>query len=349
MKAILFDTPGEPDVLYLGEVPAPTCGPGDVRIAVAATAVNRADLLQRRGFYPPPPGASSILGLEAAGVVTEVGDTARAAGFAPGQRVMALLAGGGYAEEVVVPHAQVLPTPPALSDEQAAAVPETFLTAYLNLFLLGGLPFPWHPDAGPAPIAGTGDGPSVLIHGGASGVGTAAIQLCRETGVRALCTVGSHERAERCRALGAAFAWNYLEGDFTDPVLHATTQRGVDVVLDCVGGKYLDGNVRVLAMDGRLVCIGLQGGLRGTLDLARVLAHRLQIVGSTLRSLPASRKAALVRRFAADVLPLLAAGRVAPVIDRVFPLSEAAEAHRALDSHHVGKILLKVGQEKKRS
>lgn len=334
MKAILFDHPGGPDVLHLGEAEAPACGDGDLRIEVAATAVNRADLMQRRGLYPPPPGASPILGLEAAGRVIEVGAAARVAGFSVGQRVMALLSGGGYAAEVVVPHGQAMRVPERLSDEEAAAVPEVFLTAFLNLFLLGGLPSPGA-AAGPG-----GEGKSALVHGGASGVGTAALQFLREAGVRALCTVGSDDRAARCRELGAAACWNYRAGDFAPFVLQETGGRGVDLILDCVGGAYLGANLRSLALDGRLVCIGLQGGAEASLDLGLLLRRRLQLIGSTLRALPAERKAALVRRFGEVALPLLASGRVVPVVDRVLPLSEAAAAHRALDDHHVGKVVL---------
>jgi NADPH:quinone reductase-like Zn-dependent oxidoreductase len=349
MKAILFDSPGDEDVLYLGQAPEPSCGHDDLRIAVSATAVNRADLLQRRGVYPPPPGASSILGLEVSGRVLEAGDVARAAGFTDGQRVMALLPGGGYAEQVVVHHGLAMRVPARLSDEAAAAIPEAFLTAYLNLFVLGGLQFgdpsrPGRPVSGPfgEPVEVRRGPRHALIHGGASGVGTAAIQLCRESGVTPLCTVGSKERAERCRALGAQFCWIYHDGDFTDAVLRETDHRGVDAVLDCVGGKYLDQNIRVLAHDGRLLCIGLMHGVRAELDLARLLAHRLQIIGSTLRSLPRDRKEALVRRFTAEVLPLFASGRIAPVIDRVLPITDVRAAHRAMDEHHVGKIVLRV-------
>lgn len=332
MRAILFDQPGDPEVLYLGETEAPKCGAGEVLISVRATAVNRADTLQRRGAYAPPPGASSILGLEVAGEVAELG--AGVTGLAVGQRVMALLAGGGYAELVAAPAGQVMPIPGGLSMEQAAAIPEVFLTAYLNLFWLGGLRFA--PDAPASPPA------RALIHGGASGVGTAALQLCRAAGIAAYCTVGDDERAGSCRELGATQAWNYKSSDWLAALQHETEGQGVNVVLDCIGGSYLDRNLRALAPDGRLVCIGLMGGNRGELDLGLLLSRRLQVVGSTLRPLSRERKAALCSDFAGRVLPLFADGRLKPVIDQVLPLAESAAAHRGIDAAHVGKLVLKV-------
>jgi putative PIG3 family NAD(P)H quinone oxidoreductase len=334
MRAVLFDQPGDPEVLYVGEVPAPVCGAEEVRIAVTATAVNRADLMQRRGLYPPPKGASTLLGLEAAGRITELGSAAPAGKdrFTLGQPVMALLAGGGYAEEVVVPQGQVMPIPPGLSEEQAAAIPEVFLTAFLNLFILSGLRFV---DRGAA-------GRTVLVHGGASGVGSAALQLLKASGATALCTVGSEERIPSCLELGASAAFCYRTTDFVAAVQEATQGQGADVILDCVGGSYLERNLRALAPDGRLICIGLQGGSRAELDLGLVLSRRLQVIGSTLRALPLGRKAALVRAFCEQALPLFARGELRPVIDRVLPLEQAAAAHRALDQHHVGKVVLRV-------
>lgn len=337
MRAILFDGPGEPEVLRLGDAPAPTCGEGEVLIRVGATAVNRADTLQRRGGYAPPPGASSILGLEVAGEVAELG--AGVTGLAVGQQVMALLAGGGYAELVAAPAGQVMPIPAGLTLEQAAAIPEVFVTAYLNLFKLGGLgfePVPAGPRLAVSPPA------RVLIHGGASGVGTAALQLCRAVGIVSYCTVGDDQRGNSCKELGASAAWNYRSTDWVDALLSETGGRGVDVVLDCIGGSYLERNLRALAPDGRLVCIGLMGGTRAELDLGLLLGRRLQVVGSTLRPLSKERKAALCREFAQRVLPLFADGRLRPVIDRVFPLAEAAVAHRELDAAHVGKLVLQV-------
>jgi putative PIG3 family NAD(P)H quinone oxidoreductase len=313
---------------------------------VQATAVNRADLLQRAGHYNPPPGASAILGLEAMGVVTELGADA-APGLQVGQRVMALLTGGGYAEEVVVPCGQVMPVPAGLSDEEAAAIPEVFLTAYLNLFCLAGLRLPEStPERGlkSEPLLGTvvPRPQTVLIHGGASGIGTAALQLCRAAGVTAYCTVGADERTQSCRDLGAAAAWNYHSEDFVAAVQAATDKRGVDIILDCIGAKYLERNLKALAPDGRLVCIGLLGGSRAEADLGLMLARRLQIIGSTLRALPPARKAALVREFTREVLPLFASRQLRPVVDRVLPLGDVAQAHRVMDEHHVGKIVLRV-------
>jgi len=333
MKAILFDQPGGPEVLRLGDTPAPVCGPDEVLITVAATAVNRADVLQRLGNYAPPPGTSSILGLEAAGHIAAVGPDAASSAMPlrVGQPVMALLAGGGYAEQVAVPVGQVMPVPAGLSLVQAAAIPEVFLTAYLNLFQLGGLRF--SPSGAPQ---------RALVHGGASGVGTAALLLCRAAGVTADCTVGDDERAQKCRELGAKNGWNYKTTDWLAAIEQETGGRGVDLVLDCIGGSYLDRNLRALSLDGRLVCIGLIGGSRAELDLGLLLRRRAQVIGSTLRALSLGRKAALCRDFTAQILPLFETGVLRPIIDRVMPLAEAAAAHRALDEAHLGKIVLAV-------
>lgn len=276
MRAILQDSPGEPETLYLGEAAAPSCGPGEVLITVRATAVNRADILQRCGLYQPPAGASTILGLEAMGEVAELGSDA-APWLRPGQRVMALLTGGGYAEQVVVPSGQVMPVPEGLTDEEAAAIPEVFLTAYLNLFCLCGLRLPEStPEHGlkSEPLLGTvlPRPQSVLIHGGASGIGTAALQLCRAAGVTAYCTVGADERVQSCRDLGAAAVWNYRSTDFVAAALAATEQRGIDIILDCIGASYLERNLRTLAPDGRLVCIGLLGVSGISQDMRTLLA-----------------------------------------------------------------------------
>ena len=342
MRAIVFEQPGDASVLKLGEAEAPVPAAGEVLLRIHATAVNRADVMQRRGLYPPPAGASPILGLEAAGVVEVAADAGDAGAFAVGQRVMALLTGGGYAELAAVPAGQLMAVPDGLSDAQAAAIPETFLTAFLNLVWLGGVRFPGESAAVrearepyPAPRA-------VLVHGGASGVGTAALQLCRAAGVRVLCTVGDDDRAARCRELGADAVINYKQGDFVAEARRLTDGQGVDVVLDCIGGSYLERNLRALATDGRLVCIGSQGGTRAELDLGLLLRQRLRVIGSTLRALPPGRKAALVRDFAARALPLFATGRLVPVVDKVLPLAQAADAHRALDEPHVGKIVLSV-------
>lgn len=325
MRAIVFDQPGDESVLRIGEVERPALAPQEIRIRVRATAVNRADLMQRLGFYPPPKGASPILGLECAGEVIEVGGSVR--GWKTGDRAMALLPGGGYAEEAVAHAGSAMRVSPVFSWEEAGAFPEVFLTAFLNIFLLGR-----------PPAKG-----SVLVHGGGSGVGTAAISLCREAGHRVIVTAGSDEKCERCRAQGADVAINYNEGDFVPAVREATGAAGVNVVLDCVGARYLESNLKALALDGRLVIIGLIGGARAEIDLASTLMRRLHVIGSTLRSRRVSDKARIVRDFLARFGGALDAGRLRPVIDRVLPLEHAAEAHRVMQSsEHFGKIVLRV-------
>lgn len=292
----------------------------ELRVTIRATAVNRADLLQAAGHYPPPPGASEILGLECAGVVAEAG--ANAHGWSAGDRVMALLAGGGYAEEVVVHAGSAMHVPDALSDEEAAAIPEVFLTAFLNLFLLAGLR----------------EGESVLIHGGGSGVGTAATTLCKLAGVRVLVTAGSPEKCARCREHGADVAIDYRAEDFVEKA------RGVDVILDHIGARYLPRDLEALAVGGRIVIIGSMGGERtAPIDVMQLLGKRAQIIGSTLRSRSVESKAAIVSafldRFGAD----LDAGRIRPVIHTVMPLERADEAHRLMATNaHFGKIVLRV-------
>jgi putative PIG3 family NAD(P)H quinone oxidoreductase len=325
MRAIVIQTPGDENVLKIGAAPAPVLSPEDLRIRVRATAVNRADLLQRQGLYPPPPGASPLLGLECAGAVTEVGAAVR--GWKVGDRAMALLAGGGYAEEAVVHHGSAMHVPEALSFEEAGALPEVFLTAFLNLFMLGEIK----------------PGGAALVHGGGSGVGTAAITLLKEAGMRALVTAGSDEKCERCRAHGADVAVNYRTADFAAQVREATGGKGVDVVLDSIGGKYLASNLDCLAVDGRLVIIGLIGGAKAEINLAMLLLRRLQVIGSTLRTRSAADKAEIVSRFLARFGDALDAGRIKPVIDRVLPLEQAAEAHRVVQaSVHFGKVVLRV-------
>lgn len=326
MKAIVFEQPGGEDVLVWSEAPEPECGPEEVLIAVKATALNRADLLQRQGLYPPPPGASPLLGLECAGEVVAVGE--RAGAWNVGDRVMALLAGGGYAERVAVHHGSVLPVPAGMSWEEAGALPEVYLTAYLNLFELGG----------------AAAGQSVLVHGGGSGVGTAAIQLCREAGVGCIITAGSAEKLERCLALGATAAINYNDGPFAEKVLEATAKKGVAAILDCVGGRYLAQNIDALALDGRLVVIGLIGGAKAEINLAKMLMRRLQVIGSTLRTRSTAQKQALVASFQERFGDAIAAGRIRPVIEKVFPIADASSAHRLMQtSSHFGKIVLRVG------
>ncbi len=326
MKAIVTTGPGGVDVLRMGERADPIPGKGELLVRVRATALNRADILQRRGLYPPPPGASDILGLEMAGEVVAAGPGCE--GWTRGDRVCALLPGGGYAELATVPDGMAMRIPDALPFEEAAAVPEVFLTASLNLFDLGGL----------------GPGGTVLIHAGASGVGTAAIQLAREAGAASLVTAGSREKIARCLALGARAGWNYREGPFAPWVAEQTGGRGVDLVLDCVGASYFEQNLRALAIDGAVIVVGLLGGARAEkIDLGLVLSRRLRIFGSTLRALPSDRKIALTKQFAAFGLPRLADGRIRPVVDSVFDWSDVAKAHARMESNaNTGKIVLRV-------
>jgi putative PIG3 family NAD(P)H quinone oxidoreductase len=325
MKAIVVETPGDPEVMHLAEVPDPTPGPGEVLVRARATAVNRADTLQRRGFYPPPPGVSEIIGMEVAGEVAALGEGVE--GWRPGDRVMALLAGGGYAELVAVPAAQLMPIPAGLSWAEAAAIPEVFLTAHDNLFTRGRLV----------------EGESVLIHGGAGGVGTAAIQLAQRAGARVLVTAGSAHKLERCRELGADAGINHREEDFPARVRELTGGRGADLILDVMGASYLARNLDALAPGGRLVVIGLQGGATAEIDLNQMLRRRLSVIATTLRGRPLEQKAEIVRRFVEEALPGFDDGALRPVVDRVLPLAEAAAAHRAMEAgENVGKIVLAV-------
>ncbi|BAS26184.1 NAD(P)H-quinone oxidoreductase [Limnochorda pilosa] len=330
MRAVVVTEPGGPEKLALQEVPDPVPRPGELLVRVRAAALNRADLLQRMGGYPPPPGAPPYLGLEMAGEVLALGQGVE--GWRPGDRVFALLAGGGYAEQVVVPAAQAMPMPASLSFEEAAAVPEAFLTAYRNLFDLGNLR----------------PGETVLVHAGGSGVGTAAIQLARRAGARVIATAGSPEKLEGCRRLGAEAALNYREGPFAPGVLKATGGQGVDVILEFVGAAYWEQDLEVLAPGGRLLLIGLMGGSQVELDLGRVLRGNLCIIGSTLRSQDPGYKANLTRRFWSDCREAfehgeLRRGELRPVVDRVFPLAQAAEAHRYMEANrNFGKIVLRV-------
>jgi putative PIG3 family NAD(P)H quinone oxidoreductase len=331
VKAILQDGFGGPEVLRLGEAPAPAVGPGRVSIRVGATSVNRPDCVQRQGNYPPPPGESSILGLEAAGTVEELG--AGVTGLERGERVVALLGGGGYAELAVAHAGHVLRIPAALGIEQAACIPETYLTAYMNVF-------------GNARLA---DGETVLLHGGGGGVTTAAMQLVKVLAPKArVLLTASTGKVERVAALGAELGLDcavidYKREDFAEAVLRITDKRGVDVILDHIGGAYLAQNLKSLAIGGRLALIGVMGGRKAEIDLSRVLVGRLTIVGSVLRPRPVEEKTALIRRFELEVMPHFAAGSIVPLIHRVYPLAQAAEAHRAMEAgEHFGKLVLKV-------
>jgi putative PIG3 family NAD(P)H quinone oxidoreductase len=312
--------------MRVGETPPPAMRPGSLRISVAATAVNRADLLQRQGLYPPPPGESKILGLECAGEVIEVAPDVE--GWSVGDRAMALLGGGGYAEEVVVAAGCAMRVPERLSLEEAAGIPEVFLTVFLNVFQLARLP----------------DGGSALVHGGGSGIGTAAIQLVKAAGGTIFVTAGTSRKCELCEELGADLAINYRSGDFAQACREQTDGRGVDVVLDSIGAPYLEKNLASLAMEGRLVLIGLMGGPQAEISLAQLLARRLQVIGSTLRGRPIEEKSAITSAFEARFGPMLEKGSIRPVIDRILPLEEAPAAHRAVKaSEHFGKVVLRVG------
>ena len=322
MLAIEISAPGPADVLRLVERPTPSPGRGDVLVRVEAAGVNRPDIMQRLGRYPPPPGASDIPGLEIAGTVVAVGP--EVARWQPGDQVCALVAGGGYADHCVAPEPQCLPIPRGLRPRDAAAIPETFFTVWTNLFQRGRL----------AP------GERVLIHGGTSGIGTTAIQLARAFDASVYATAGSDEKCAACERLGAV-AINYRNVDFVDALRAATGGQGVDVILDIVGGDYLGRNIEALARHGRLVQIGLLGGARADLNLSAVMQKRLTITGSTLRTRSVQEKGAIARELEDKVWPLLASGQVTPIIDRTLPLAEAADAHRLLeDGHVVGKIVL---------
>jgi len=325
MKAILIDKSGDEPKLLLGDAPNPQMRPGCLRLRVAAAAVNRGDLVQVAGFYPPPPGASEILGLECSGEVVEVADDVT--GFAAGDRVMALIPGGGYAEEVVVHAGSVMRVPERLTLHEAAAFPEVFLTVHLNVFMLARLP----------------EGGAALVHGGGSGIGTAAIQLVKAAGATCIVTAGSEDKCKRCLELGADVAVNYRDGDFVAAAREATGGAGVDVVLDSIGGRYLDQNLQALDIGGRLVVIGLMGGSRAELNLGAILMRRLQILGSTLRARPEAEKADIVAGLLDRFGDALEAGRIDPVVDRVLPLADAGEAHRVVEaSEHFGKVVLAV-------
>lgn len=322
MKAITFDTPGDADALRYADAPDAQPGEGEVLVRVHATAINRADILQRRGGYNPPPGASPILGLELAGEVVRP-----AGAWQKGERVMAVVTGGSYAELASVPAGMAIRIPDQFSYAQAAAIPEAFLTAYLNLFTLGKLQA----------------GETALIHAGASGVGTAAIQLARAAGARVFATAGSEEKLALCRELGAEQAFNYKTENFAERLGAATSGAGANVVLDFVGAPYWAGNMAALAPYGRLMLIGFLGGSQGQLDLGALMGKSLTVAATTLRRTPLEQKVALTNAFSAFALGKFNSGELRPVIDRTFPLAQAADAHRYVESNaNAGKVVLLV-------
>lgn len=326
MVAIEIREPGPPDVLMAVERPRPHVGAADVLIKVAAAGVNRPDVLQRQGRYPQPPGASDIPGLEVAGTIEEVGTDVRE--WRAGDRVCALVSGGGYAEYCAAPAPQCLPLPRGMDFTHAAALPETTFTVWTNVFERGRL----------------ASGESILIHGGSSGIGTMAIQLARACGARAFATAGTPEKCAACEALGAERAFNYRETDFVAGVRDATGGRGVDVVLDMVGGEYLQRNLESLAMDGRLLLIGQLGGPKAQINTTLILQRRLTVTGSTLRARSVAEKAAIARAVHQRVWPLLESGLVRVPVHATFPIAAAPEAHRVMEaSTHIGKLVLIVG------
>ena len=323
MRAATFTEPGGPEVLTIRELPDPEPGPGDVLVNIAATAVNRADLLQRQGFYPPPPGASGVIGLECSGTIAAVGEGVT--GWAVGTPVCALLAGGGYADRVAVPAGQVMPVPDGVDLVTAAALPEVACTVWSNVFM----------------VAGLQPGDAFLVHGGAGGIGTMAIQLASALGARVFATAGSAEKLELCRSLGAEVAISYRDEDFVEVVRARTDDRGADVVLDNMGAKYLARNVSVLADEGRLVIIGMQGGAKAELDIGQLLAKRGAVIATALRSRPVAGKTAICASVVEHVWPLVAEGKVRPIVHEVLALDRAAEAHRIVEAGtHSGKVLL---------
>ncbi|MCK1794868.1 NAD(P)H-quinone oxidoreductase [Streptomyces sp. XM4193] len=323
MYAITITEPGGPEVLVWSEVPDPELREGEVLVDVAASAVNRADLLQRQGFYDPQPGTSPYPGLECSGTVAEVGPGVT--GWSVGDEVCALLSGGGYAERVAVPAGQLLPVPEGVDLVTAAGLPEVVATVWSNVFM----------------VAHLRPGETLLVHGGSSGIGTMAIQLAKAVGATVAVTAGSAAKLARCAELGADITINYREQDFVEELRAATDGRGADVILDIIGAKYLERNIEALAVNGRLAIIGLMGGVKGELNLGALLRKRGAITATTLRARPLDEKAAIIAAVREHVWPLVDSERVVPVIDRLLPMAEAAEAHRALETgDHIGKVLL---------
>ena len=325
MRAIEIRAPGGPDVLVETDRPKPAPATGEVLVKVAAAGVNRPDVMQRMGHYPPPPGITDIPGLEVAGVIEQVGEGVR--DWQVGDRVCALVAGGGYAEYCVAPAPQCLPIPSKMDFVHAAAIPETFFTVWTNVFERGRLK----------------PGESILIHGGSSGIGTTAIQLARALGSRVFVTAGSAEKCVECERLGAERAINYRETDFVAAIKEATGGKGVDVVLDMIGGDYVPRNMDALAMDGRMVSIAVMGGVKAQINILTMMQRRLTLTGSTLRTRPVAEKGAIAAALKMHVWPLLEAGTLSPLIHATFPLRDAAAAHVVMESGaHIGKLVLVV-------
>ncbi len=328
MRCVEITQPGGPEVLRPARRPAPVPGPGEILVEVAAAGVNRPDTLQRQGRYDPPPGASDLPGLELSGTVIAIGEGVE--DWASGDRVCALVAGGGYADYCAVPAVQALPVPGPLSMVEAAAVPETFFTVWTNVFERGALK----------------RGETLLIHGGSSGIGTTAIQLAKAFGATVFTTAGSDDKCRACEELGADRAINYRSEDFVAVIREATGGRGVDVVLDMVGGDYIARDVEIMAVDGRHVSIAFLQGSKVSLNMAPVMTKRLTLTGSTLRARPVAEKGRIAAALREQVWPLLESGAIKPQIHRVFPLEQAEDAHRLMESSaHIGKIVLAVGPE----
>ena len=325
MKAIIRTGDGGPEVLQLGETPSPNPTETQLLVDVHATALNRADMIQRRGGYPPPPGDSEVLGLEIAGTVSAMGSAVK--GVAKGDRVFGLVGGGGYAEQAVIDYRMAMPMPDEWTFEQAAAVPEVFFTASDNIFTQGGL----------------STGETILIHAGGSGVGTAGVQISHHAGAKVFVTAGTSEKIENCKALGAVEGINYKESDFVAEILRLTDEQGVDVVVDFIGAPYLERNLSVLKTKGRLLQLGLIGGSTTEINLNTVMRNRLQLIGSVLRTRSIDEKIGVTQRFMNRWLPELERGRIRPIIDTIFPLAQAQQAHEYMEANrNFGKIILKV-------
>ncbi|MGD0699419.1 MAG: NAD(P)H-quinone oxidoreductase [Trebonia sp.] len=324
MHAVVISEPGGPEVLQWTEVEDPRPGPGEVLVEVVAAGVNRADMMQRQGLYPPPPGASPYPGLECSGTIAALGEGVTR--WYIGDEVCALLAGGGYAEQVVVPAGQLLAVPKSTTLVEAAALPETVCTVYSNVFLAARLAV----------------GETLLIHGGGSGIGTLAIQLAKHAGARVAVTAGSQSKLDACRGLGADITINYREDDFVESLMEATDGHGADVILDIIGASYLARNLAALAPDGRIANIGMQQGRKAELDFGALMAKRGSIISTSLRARPPEQKAAIVAAVAENVWPAVDSGVIRPIVDTEVPMPEAAQAHRIMTaSTHMGKILLR--------